>query len=64
MRQSPVKCSVKIQNEILGQNRGASGIQKKVQKVATEQHQRIKTFGCFYKCLFSTKERAKVEKKR
>jgi len=47
MRQSPVKCSVEIQNEILGQKRGASGIKKKVQKVATEAASANKNFWLF-----------------
>jgi len=46
MRQSPVKCSVEIQNEILGQKRGASGI-KKVQKVAAEAASANKNFWLF-----------------
>jgi len=42
---------------------GQAGYKKRSKKWQQKQHQRIKTFGCFYKCLFSTKERAKVEKK-
>lgn len=62
MRQSPVKCSVEIQNEILCQDRGSSkkgANTKKDLKVATEAASANKTFGCFYKCLFSTKRAAR-----